>query len=682
MNKIIEKFSIGKPRGASNIARGENGELKGWHENGFIVQVNRSLDRRSVLLTISKGNLSYTEFMSFDSSGRYIGSDNASIPTDLASEIQTSGQKGFSWAQDTFQSPDMEASKIGNPFARKYCYAFAARGHDLGRYAPAGGEYYDSAYSAGDADGSMSKPRNTLLFRDMIFDNMVFNLKRGSVFLIASERESVMYVSGKNCTIRAYGDESLPPPIVIAAKSFPGNEFLADGAEFSRAISRSQTHTFDYVAYEDDPLNPLVRGTAVGALQSGQFIFSGGKLYVKDNPNPAGGPIRNLLISHARRVFGVTATGLVIDSVWWCGSSNHGLQASADLATQSFVGPLCRDTMSLYCGNNGIEVGEGSKKCNGSLFIRHADVGSRNNGINGSGDDGDTTCVECDVTGVIRQAGDSYGYSNDGITAHGTEGLARWVVVGCTTFNTKEDGIDIIGQTGGGVLHSSSVIAFNRVRKCGESGIFAWGQTPIVGCNDVGDTQWAPIQLGTTQTAPANSGGEVFSNYLYDGGKAANASGISIGTNGAVVSRNTMVRRSSAARSLIGFNFNMDTYASSAGTIEGNLLVTETDSAVVTTNTSSAANIKRFIWRNNFYVIPAANTVVPFATGGTPKSFATWRLEVEASARLSPTLYDAGIDAQHYAQRWSPLRFFGPVTSRQDFDGSTRSRVIGARFAS
>lgn len=579
------------------------------------------------------------------------------------------------------QSADYGLSKIAHEFKRKYCYSFASRGDGLGRFAAAGGEYFDSAYSAGDADGSIDKPRNTLLFRDMIFDNVVFNLKRGSVFFIASERESVMYVSGKNCTIRAYGDESLPPPVLIAAKSFVGNEFLADGSEYSRTITRSQTHTFDYVAYEDDPLNPLVRGTAVGSLQSGQFIVSGGKLYVKDNPNPAGGPIRNILISHARRVFGVTGSGFVVDGVWWGGSSNHGLQASTDVATTSFVGPFCRDTVSLYCGNNGIEVGEGSKKCNGSLFIRHADVGSRNNGINGSGDDGDTTCIECDVTGVIRQAGDSYGYSNDGITAHGTEGLARWVVVGCTTFNTKEDGIDIIGQTGGGVLHNLSIINFNRVRKCGESGIFAWGQSPVVGCNEISDTQWAPIQLGTTQTAPANSGGLVYSNYLYDGGKSVNASGVCIGTNGATVARNTMVRRSGANRALIGFNFNLDTYAASAGVIEGNLLVTETDSSVVTTNTSSAANIKRFTWRNNFYVIPSGNTVVPFATGGTPKTFSTWRLEVESSARLSPTLYDAGIDSQHAALPGSILRSVGPLARRMDFDGALQTRLVGAKVA-
>ncbi len=598
------------------------------------------------------------------------------------SPASDSGAAGYILGQTSFDDLDNQSkSKIPSVFKRKYCYSFASHHRLSSIPAPGLGTFFDSSYPGNDSDGSFSKPNKQVLFADLLFDNMVINLKRGSVFFIPSERESVLYVSGKNCTIRAYGDESLPPPVIIAAKSFVGNEFLADGSEFSRTITRSQTHTFDYVAYEDDPLNPLVRGTAVGSLQSGQFIFSGGKLYLKDNPNPGGGPIRNVLISHARRVFGVTGSGLVLDNVWWCGSSNHGLQASADIAVPSFVGPLCRDTMSLYCGNNGIEVGEVGKKCNGSLFIRHSDVGSRNNGINGSGDDGDTTCIECDVTGVVRQAGDAYGYSNDGITAHGTDGLGKWIVVGCTTFNTKEDGIDIIGQTGGGVLHSASIISFNRVKKCGESGVFAWGQNPTVSCNEISDTQWAPIQLGTTQTAPANSGGVVFSNYLYDGGKSVNASGICIGTNGVTVARNTMVRRSGAQRSLIGFNFNIDTYASSAGVIEGNLLITETDTSLVTTSASAASNIKRFTWRNNFYVVPASNVVLPFATGGTPKSFATWRLEVEPSARVSPTLYDAGIEPDHTASDGSILAIVGPTASRLDFSGVSRSRCVGARFS-
>lgn len=568
-------------------------------------------------------------------------------------------------------------SRISNPAKRDYAYSFlpdcSARGKY--NYNPNKVTYFDSAYNVGDSDGTISKPFNTLLFRDMNEDDQVFALKRGSVFFVASERDAVTNIRGKNCSVIAYGDESLPNPIVFGARSFPGTEFAADGSEFSRTISRSLSHNFDYVAFSDDLYNPLVRGTAVGSLSTGQYIYSGGKLYVKDNP----GSTRNVVFSMTRRVFAITGSAANFDNVEWGGSSNHGAQATFDPVLDS-VGPVFRDTRSWFCGNNGIEIGENARKCNDSVILRHTDVGSRNNGINGSGDDGGTYVIDTQCYGVIRASGDTYGYSNDAITAHGTEGVRPWYVVGCVASNSKEDLIDIIGTGSGGVIHRSSVIAFNIIRKSGESGVYAWCYNPIVVANDISDTQWAPIQCGSTTAGNTVIDGLIEANLLYDGAKSAstsNSSGVDVGGKGVTVRRNTMIRRAGAQRALMQFE---NIAALESGTVEANLFILEDDASVINTNTSSGATIKTLTWRDNYYVIPAANVVVPFATGGTPKTFAQWKTDVEITAQLATSQSAAGIEASTYAATVdSPLRRYGRGPLALDYDGQYRFGQVGAR---
>ncbi len=565
-------------------------------------------------------------------------------------------------------------SKIQNSLIRNWVYSFLPDLSQVGRFNPnlKNIVYFDSTYSVGDSDGTISKPYNTLLFRDMVSDNTVYALKRGSNFFVASEREAVCYIQGNNCTLIAYGDESKPLPIVWGVRSFPGAEFTADGSEFSRTITRSQSHTFDYVAFEDDPLNPLVQGTAVGALTSGQYIYSGGKLYVKDNPTSS----RNVLISMTRRVFAITGSNTVIDQVYWGGSSNHGLQVSFDVASTN-TAPILRDTASFFCGNNGIEVGENAKKANQMWSIRHVDIGSRNNGINGSGDDGFAYFIEPSALGVLRKAGETYGYSNDGITAHGAEGVGKWVVVGGTVTNVKEDGIDIIGVTGGGVLHADSVIAFNTINTTGESGVFAWGLNPQVFGNRITNTQWAPVQVGPTTASNVVINGLVMSNWLDEGGKAANSAGVSLGGKGTTVRRNTMIRRASSVRALMQF---ANIAILESATIESNLFITESDSALINTNTSSGAVIKTLTWRDNHYVIPSGNVTLPFATGGTPKTFAQWKTDVEGTATSSATLAAGGIGADYRVEITSLLNRNGRTPPFVDFDGRIKSGAVGALF--
>ncbi len=336
------------------------------------------------------------------------------------------------------------------------------------------------------------------------------------------------------------------------------------------------------------------------------------------------------------------------------------------------------DTRSLFCGNNGIEIGENAKACRYAAMIRHFDVGSRNNGINGSGDDGGANVIECGVYGLVRAAGDTYGYQNDGITAHGTEGLLGWNVLACTTFNTKEDGIDIIGQSGGGVLHADSVIRFNRVRKCGESGVFAWGARPDVSCNEISDTQWAPVQMGATTASNVVIDGKADSNLLYDGGKAANSAGVNLGGKGCKVYRNTIIRKAASVRACMQF---ANIAVLESGEVKGNLFIVENDAAIINTNTSSGATIKTLNWENNHYVIPAGNVVVPFATGGSPKTFAQWRTDVESTATTSATLAAIDVDAAYQPTVGSLLDLKGPGVDGMDFNGLIRSGTIGCKVS-
>lgn len=94
MNPIIEQFRRGKPSGTSNITRSASGALQAWFENGFSVTVSRYASDNTVRVQIKKSTMVYTEVLRFDASGRYIGSDNESIPTDFAGELQKGGVAG------------------------------------------------------------------------------------------------------------------------------------------------------------------------------------------------------------------------------------------------------------------------------------------------------------------------------------------------------------------------------------------------------------------------------------------------------------------------------------------------------------------------------------------------------------------------------------------------------------
>ena len=507
----------------------------------------------------------------------------------------------------------------------------------FGRDAPAGGIYYDSEYdgSNGVSDGSIDRPYTTLMAANITQAGAVLNLKRGSKFFATSELALMMAISADDVVMRPYGTSG-DYPAIFGAKQYI--EFSASGSEYRKEFAMSLSHTHYFVSFIDDPYTPLRAGSGVGSLASGEYYISGGYIYVKDNPLNRGGTV---LVSVCGTVLQVTGHRCKLDQIMIGGGTESSVLVSAVDSTV-LTGFVARDTQTFGSGINGIQLGRNTNGATGSTIIRHIDIGSRDNGIYSDGEDSDTEIIEPVCIGLKRVASDTYGYQNDGVTAHGT-GLGKWTVVGGKISNCKEDGIDLAGDnSGGGGRHYNSVTAYNTISNTGESGIYAWGYNPLVFSNYISDTGWSGVQIGQTTAVAQQYGGLVFNNYIVGCGKSANTCGVGLGWLGIKVHNNTFVRTSASSRAALSPSATV-----TSASVKRNLFVLETDTPIITTTTSNATTIKGIGFEDNQYVIPSGNVTLPFDTGGSDRTFAQWLTDVERTAKSYATLSAALLSSTH-----------------------------------
>jgi len=498
--------------------------------------------------------------------------------------------------------------------------------------------YFDST-AAGGGDGSIGTPYNSIEGRTFATANQVVYLKRGSVFLVTAEAQQTCTVTADNVHFIAYGDPSLPPPLITGAKAVAASAFALNGSEYRAALARTLATQCMAVCFSDSMNLVLPNGTP-GSLTTGQAGADNTYVYLKDNP----GATRTLYVSVVPSVVRVQASHFRAEGVFVGYGTNNSWQLAPPNATAVvYTDAILRDCGSYFAGNEGCQIGNGSDRTAGYSnvkLIRFTDEGAYNNGISSVGEDSNTYIIEAICHGKIRGLGasGSYtgawsqgGYFNDAITAHGV-GAGPWYVLGCLSTNAQENGIDLVGGPGNLDAHVGSIVLYNRIAYMGQPGLLLWHRNTVAMGNIVTFCQQDGVRIGDS-TYPATAGGGVVAgNYFENCGLASGSAGLGISWQGVVFERNTVVISSGAVRSATGL---VDLTGAILGTaitsafIRANLIIQQNSGDIVNMNSSNAALIANLGWRENCYVTAVATA---FHYGGTTTTFATWQSTNERSS--------------------------------------------------
>jgi len=551
--------------------------------------------------------------------------------------------------------------------------------------------YFDGA-AAGGGDGSIGAPYNSIdNFNFTTTNQLLIYVKRGSFFLTtAAERDRTCKVTAAKVQFIAYGDPKLPKPVITGAKAIPTSSFALVGSEYRAALPRTLSTSCMAVCFADSPNLVLPNGTP-GSLTSGQAGADSNYVYLKDNP----GTTRTVLVSVNQNAVQVQASGLRVDQVdtGYCTNSGWALYPPSGTPAV-YSDAIFRDTATYYCGNNGIQIGSGSDLTQGytdGITIRHTDIGSYNNGINGNGDDSRWYHVEPICHGMLRGVGTNGaytgawgngGYYNDALTAHGV-GPGPWYVLGGVLTNALENGIDLVGGPANSNAHIGSKAYFNRVSYTGQQGMLLWCYGVDAQGNIVTYCQQDGIKVGDATNAAFDGAATIAGNYIENAGLASGSAGIGEAWQNTTFHRNTVVVSSGALRSAIG---NMDLTGSAsiptgtpiaAGSHKANLFIHQNSGDLIQFNSSNAALVAKLNFDANDYVTAISTA---FHYGGTTTSFSTWQSTNErSSVNYANETASATSGTFHQPAFGTPLEIGGRVAIPcYDINGQWRTTGIGA----
>lgn len=581
---------------------------------------------------------------------------------------------------------DEMLARTNSPKRASLIYNVLPRFEPFGKQIPVDvGVYYDSRYVGNDSDGTKTRPYNKI--QGKVFNTPLQRnyFARGSFFIITEEEYSVAYIRAEGISFQMYGDNKLPPPVITGLKEVTGFVFNSTTSEWEATFAKTIGASCMAITRSDMLPNVFVNGTA-GSLTTGQAAWSGNKIYMKDDPGT-----NKVFASIAGNVLSISANGFRMDGVHVGYTHNHAIQILPTAVGGTVTDSAFRDTATWFGGNAGISLGDTGKFVTHTKILRHRDVGSFNNGINAIGDDSFTYVLEADCTGKLRRAGEELagkttgGYKNDAITAHGT-GLGGWFVMGCIVNGVRENAIDIIGGALKGHIniHKDSLIRYNRINGCGQSGILCWSYGAKASGNDITDCGQDGIRMGNPAEPTAVMNQECSYNRMKDCCTDTNlggASGVGVAWSGVDVHHNTIVITARSTRSAHGA---LDVNQVTDLQFKDNLYITYKDTVNII-HYNDTTTPTRWLHQGNVYVMippatPAATPAKPFKPGGGGITYEEWQATREKSARKFVDLASAGIEDGTYALKIdSPLAVSNSFSvTDYDLNGRYSSGYVGA----